>query len=134
MSERSTYHMSSIEQGLIETALLKKPETDKGKVSGVYLFPPHFPAFAGHFPGQPVLPAVVQLAAVRILVEKTLEKELIPVSIERARFKSMIGPDEPVTVHLTFTEDQGEVRISFLITTGKGNASKGEMICRYPSE
>jgi len=51
-------------------------DRDQGTISAELCCPADFPAFDGHFPGQPVLPAVMQLVVVRMLVAKLLQAPL----------------------------------------------------------
>ncbi len=63
-----------------------------------YLFAPGFPGFSGHFPGDPVLPAIVQLMTV---VSFASEREGAPLklaAVATAKFLSPIHPDEEVLV------------------------------------
>jgi len=69
--------------------------------------PADFPGFAGHFPEAPVLPAVMQLLAVRLLAEVIVGGALLPVSVERLKFKGMVSPGEVIRVRVTL-KDRGD--------------------------
>ena len=69
-----------------------------GSVRQRYVFGPDFPGFAGHFPGRPILPAVVQIMAASLLLEAATGRRLAPASIERAKFVSPIGPGAKVEI------------------------------------
>lgn len=56
--------------------------------------------FAGHFPGHPILPAVVQCLMAQMLTEEGLGRPLRLVSIVQAKFTRVIGPDEDITVNV----------------------------------
>lgn len=125
--------------GSIKNSILKKNlqnviVKDSGEIEGVFIFPADFPAFAGHFPGQPVLPAVVQLAAVRLLAARHLKQELAPITVARAKFKSMVGPDEPMTVTVTLDQSGDVVTIPFVIAKEQVRVSTGTIICRTCSD
>lgn len=75
--------------------------------------PADFPGFAGHFPDQPILPAVLQLLAVRLLAESLLETPLTPVNGDRLKFKGMVGPDEKVNLRVTLREQAGVRKVDF---------------------
>lgn len=75
--------------------------------------PPDFPGFAGHFPEQPVLPAVLQLLAVRLLAESLLTTALTPVGGERLKFKGMVGPDEAVNLRVSLRDQAGLLKGEF---------------------
>ena len=59
--------MKTIEPSILSDCLKSVTNVENDVIQGTFTFPPDFIAFAGHFPGQPILPAVVQLAAVRLL-------------------------------------------------------------------
>ncbi len=64
--------------------------------SAVYSFAPSFPAFRGHFPDFPLLPAVVGLAAAMEAVASAAGSS--PQFIKRAKFMRPILPGAEVTV------------------------------------
>jgi len=121
---------SSIAASTLGNCLQSIAASDDGRITGTFTFAPDFPAFAGHFPGQPVLPAIVQLATVRLLASRYLEADLVPLRVDKVKFKNMIGPGEPVTVTILPDPRDGEITISFVISTGKGKAATGEICCR----
>lgn len=69
-----------------------------GSVRQRYVFGPDFPGFSGHFPGRPILPAVLQVMAASLLVETEMGKRLLPSSIERAKFVHPIVPGALVEI------------------------------------
>jgi len=96
-------------------------------VRGEFVFPPDFPPFAGHFPEQPVLPAIVQLAAVRLLAGKALGQALIPVAAHRVKFRSMIRPDEPVVIVAKLQPHEGHWRATFTVTREDDKVASGRI-------
>ena len=74
-------------------------------VRGDFLFSPDLPAFAGHFPGQPIFPAVLQMALVRLLAGRALGIPVVLARISRSKFKGFIQPEEPVRVTVTLAAD-----------------------------
>jgi len=76
--------------------------SDNGSVTitGTYVFQPSFHGFSGHFPGKPILPAVIQLLAVRSLLETALGQSFRLRSVDRTRFKAMILPEEIVAAEI----------------------------------
>lgn len=71
---------------------------DDGTLRRRYVFGPDFPAFAGHFPGAPVLPAVVQIMAAHELLETATGLRLAPAAIDRAKFTQPVTPGAPVEI------------------------------------
>jgi 3-hydroxymyristoyl/3-hydroxydecanoyl-(acyl carrier protein) dehydratase len=52
------------------------------------------PWFSGHFPDDPVLPGIAQLAVVLDLIKKVTGKQLKISRVRRVRFKHIIRPGE----------------------------------------
>jgi len=73
-------------------------------VKGVFVFPITFCAYEGHFPGQPILPAIVQLAAARYLAESALNTSLVPTELSKMKFKGMVQPDDRVDLYVVLTQ------------------------------
>ncbi|MCG3147540.1 MAG: hypothetical protein PCFJNLEI_00980 [Verrucomicrobiae bacterium] len=64
-----------------------------------FQFAPTEPFFAGHFPGQPILPGVFQLEMVRQLAEQSLGPVVIR-AVRKAKFQRPIRPGETVRLQL----------------------------------
>jgi len=122
--------MDAIEPSIIANCLQDITVDESSEIEGTFIFPADFSAFEGHFPGQPVLPAVVQLAAVRLLASRQLGIELIPTGVQRAKFKSIILAEMSMTIRLRLKEHGDAVTISFIIDTDKNKAAVGEIECR----
>lgn len=75
-------------------------EKDKNSLSitSVFIFSDSFPGFDGHFPSQPVLPAIIQLAAVRYLAEQGLGQSIQPGGYSRTKFRGIIQPNEEIKI------------------------------------
>ena len=76
-------------------------------ISSLFVFSDSFPGFDGHFPGQPVLPAIIQLAAVRYIAECGLGQPVRPSGYSRTKFRGIIQPDDEIEVTLDlFAEEK----------------------------
>jgi 3-hydroxyacyl-[acyl-carrier-protein] dehydratase len=62
--------------------------------------PPGSTWFDGHFPEDPILPGVAQLAMVVDVLKKTLDRAVTVTRLSRIRFKSAIHPGDEVTVEI----------------------------------
>lgn len=91
--------------------------------------------FQGHFPGQPILPGVLQVAAMTQLA-KMLFKEAIPglggteivlKKIHRLKFRKPVLPGMVMTIEAKIQERHAEGEVDFLVTcnTEQGMASTG---------
>jgi 3-hydroxyacyl-[acyl-carrier-protein] dehydratase len=63
-----------------------------------YVFGADFPGFTGHFPGRPILPAVLQLMTACLLVEAATGQRVRLAAIERAKFVNTIVPGALVDI------------------------------------
>ena len=108
--------MQSLQQEL--SACCQEFKTEKQEqclsISSLFCFPPSFQGFAGHFPNMPVVPAIIQMAAIRHLAEMALEKRLFPTGYGRTRFRGIISPDEKIRCSLLLedADDQWAGRFS----------------------
>ena len=99
-------------------------------LEGVFVFPADFPGFTGHFPNEPVLPAVLQLMVVRLLAEKALKMELIAGEVQRVKFSGVIRPEEKVVFSIKITEKTKQWVADFSIRRHDQSAAAGTVIFR----
>jgi 3-hydroxyacyl-[acyl-carrier-protein] dehydratase len=63
-----------------------------GAAAGRFRLDPGFPAFRGHFPGRPVLPAVVQVLLAQLLIERVTGAPARLVRIATGKFRRLATP------------------------------------------
>jgi 3-hydroxyacyl-[acyl-carrier-protein] dehydratase len=71
------------------------------------------PAFAGHFPGQPIVPGVVLLDLALHAVGSALATDLSACRIGAVKFLSPLGPGEPAAVDFELS-DSGALRFDIV--------------------
>lgn len=96
---------------------ITEPEGGGRQVSASAKFPGSFVGFAGHFPDAPVLPAIVQLAAVRLLVERALQVKLAGERFSKTKFRGMVGPEEEIFLQLKIDGNTDGCQGKFKITS-----------------
>ncbi|MBM9519738.1 hypothetical protein JWG39_07870 [Desulforhopalus vacuolatus] len=69
-----------------------------------FIFSSNCIVFAGHFPEKPILPAVVQLTAIRYTAEQALKRPLQLVSCGKIKFSEIIQPDEQVEIEIALND------------------------------
>ena len=90
--------MSRLRQAVGESAVESVHVGADGSVSRRYRFGPAFPGFAGHFPGRPILPAIVHVLAGVDTLDAWLGVRQRLVGIDNAKFTLPVGPDQTLVV------------------------------------
>jgi predicted hotdog family 3-hydroxylacyl-ACP dehydratase len=75
-----------------------KWEADRS-IAQSFCFPPEFIAFRGHFPGNPLLPAFVQIRMAQVMLESAAQAPLQLERIDNAKFREPLPPGQSVRVH-----------------------------------
>lgn len=79
------------------------------------------PWFAGHFPGDPILPGIAQLAMVSDLLAEMAGNNVSIQSISRVKFRKIIRPGDLLDIQATL--DNNKALYTFRIT------SDGDIVC-----
>jgi len=66
-----------------------------------YRVPADHPAFQGHFPGNPVLPGIVQIRLFLLSANRLTGKEWELQEVKRAKFLQPVLPNQTVTVKMS---------------------------------
>jgi 3-hydroxyacyl-[acyl-carrier-protein] dehydratase len=64
--------------------------------------------FAGHFPGNPIVPGVVQIQIIKDLLEKIREQNLLLIQAKNIKFLSMISPSKHPYVEVSIRYQEAE--------------------------
>jgi len=97
-----------------------------------WLVPADHPAFAGHFPGRPIVPGVVLLDRAILFAEEMLGeagKSGLNWQVGNAKFFSPVGPEEALTFLLT-TKPSGA--IAFTVRAGERDVASGSLTPSAP--
>ncbi|MDR3350907.1 MAG: beta-hydroxyacyl-ACP dehydratase [Prevotellaceae bacterium] len=78
------------------------------------------PVFAGHFPGQPVVPGVFTLQMIKECMAYAWEKEVRFAAIQNCKFSRTILPGERrlLEIHCTFAPQPGEWPVTVSVQSG----------------
>jgi 3-hydroxyacyl-[acyl-carrier-protein] dehydratase len=99
--------MNDLRKGIDASATEALMGTGTETVARRYRFSPGFIGFSGHFPGNPILPAIVQIRAVISLAEEEGGKALRLAAVRSAKFLAPIHPDEEVWIRYRRRVDSG---------------------------
>lgn len=89
--------MNALRRAIAASAAGPAAAAGSGAARG-YRFAPGFPGFSGHFPGDPVLPAIVQMMAVATLAGEQAGRPLRLAAVRAAKFLAPIRPGDEVLV------------------------------------
>ncbi len=74
--------------------------TDNQTIQQTFIFPPEFVGFSGHFPDEPILPAVVQISMGVLLAGMLIRPDkpdmLVLKSVRKAKFTRKLRPVEAI--------------------------------------
>lgn len=112
----------------ISAALLSGPvrEAD-GTASFEWRFPASDPVFAGHFPGQPLLPGIFQIEMTRFAAEVTLGRILEIREVVRAKFLRPILPAETIRLSLKLSEENSILQARATLVAGGQTAGEAAL-------
>ena len=88
------------------------PAAAMSAVERAFEVPAHHPAFAGHFPGRPVLPAVVLLDMVVDAARDAYGTSLAVSGLPRAKFTAPLAPGDRGTIRLRLSTGAVEFEVS----------------------
>lgn len=89
-----------------------------------YNFPSDFLGFQGHFPENPILPAVIQIMMTREAVAEQIEQEFVVTKLSRAKYMKVITPGIPVAVIWNIKEQPDSITCKCTLETEGSPASK----------
>ncbi len=89
----------------IKRSKLEISEIQDQKMSALFKFPKELDLFSGHFPGNPILPGIVQIEMIRFALEESMGRPLSILSIKKTKFAHLIDPDTPIRVSIHITPD-----------------------------
>ena len=88
---------------------------------------PSSPWFSGHFPGEPILPGIAQIAMVRETIQRAEDRQLCIAGVKRVRFKQVIQPNDEISIRVR-PGDRDEDTYSFQVTLDGEIACSGILI------
>ena len=103
------------------------PESTPGELLARAETHPASPWFSGHFPGEPILPGIAQIAMVLEVIQQKRSRELHISGLKRVRFKQVVQPGDEITIRARPREDDGD-SYSFQVSVDGQIACSGVLI------
>jgi 3-hydroxyacyl-[acyl-carrier-protein] dehydratase len=124
--------MKNMNEEIRECSVISVHKTDRG-YEMEYVFPPTFSGFQGHFPQNPVLPAIIQLMTARESIIEQMGRDILIIKVTRAKFQKIITPDIPVTLVWTLREQEDAFVCKCILETDGRPASNFIMTLKTKS-
>ena len=86
------------------------------------------PWFAGHFPGQAILPGVAMLALVCQATRRGFDETLALRRVVRVRFRELVRPGVELALTLDLKESSDEIETFFSVSAGEQNLARGRLV------
>ena len=108
-----------------EAALRSWSRVDASSAVGEVCWPAELPVFVGHFPGQPLVPGVHQIAVMALLVRRALERmDLVLVGITRSKWLAPVRPGEVLEITTSWRLEESSYLVDGSIGTGTGEVTR----------
>jgi 3-hydroxyacyl-[acyl-carrier-protein] dehydratase len=102
------------------------------KISATVTVPGNSPWFSGHFPGNPILPAIAQISIVFDIICQAVKKPILLNQFHRVKFRRIILPDEEMDITASQINETS-TNYSFQISVNGELACKGMMHTDEPA-
>ena len=125
--------MKNMNDEIRACSIMPVQKTERGWEKA-YLFSATFSGFQGHFPQNPVLPAILQLMTARESILEQMGKDLLITKVTRAKFLRIVTPDIPVTVIWTLREQEDAFLCKCVLETEENPASSFSLTLKAKSD
>lgn len=120
--------MSNIKQE-VRDCMSEYSEVEPDKASAVFVFPPDFGGFDGHFPFRAILPGVCITQCVLVMAEKMLGRPVTMQAIDRAKFFAPVTSNEKLAITCTQqARDDGQILLKVNATCDDKKISQLRLI------
>ena len=110
--------MSSLFFAVRESMIAAPVEVSSGIWEASFFFADNFFGFDGHFPDDPMLPGIAQIAAVALVASAGRDFRLL--EVRRAKFMGMVRPGDTMRVRTTVKADGERALVAGDSATEKG--------------
>ena len=121
--------------GQIRRCMSDLTEVGPGELRARYRFPAKFIGFQGHFPGNPILPAVCEIQAALAMVEAWRGRRVSLGGITLAKFAAPVTCDEEVEYLCSVKiVDGGGALVKATVATDAGNVARFTLRVAFEDE
>lgn len=110
--------------------------SETGAVGKLHLTGEEF-FFQGHFPGEPIMPAVFQLEALAqvgavalLSIPEFKGKKAVYTGIDKAKFRQMVHPGDTLEMEISFVKRRGPMAVAQgTVSVGGNKSAEAEIRC-----
>lgn len=99
-----------------------------------FCFDAEFVGFSGHFPGYPILPAVLQVLLAQLLAEEVIGSTLSVVTLNRAKFTQQVRPGDQIDVRVTCREKNGKLHCTSELSVSEQRVASFTLVLKQEAE
>ncbi len=114
---------AAVRQALIQL----EPDAEPHRATARFCFAADQEIFAGHFPGNPLVPGVFLIEMARTVAEHLAGVRLVLVEVIDARFTAQIGPEQEILAAVKLTEHaslRAHWRCEASLSSGEASAGR----------
>lgn len=119
---------SPIQRAIKKAATGPVQVDEEGVVTCSFHFEPDFLGFSGHFPDNPILPAVIQLATAQWMLETLPGKTWQMISVDHAKFFEPVRPSTELAVTCSPKKEKNHYICRMVVCTTDKPASTFTLI------
>ena len=112
---------------------IQKTEAMDGFIKSTIRLNPNHAVYKGHFPGQPVVPGVIQLQIIKEILEESIGQQLLISHVSSAKYLRIVTPDTSpelmITIQYSKTEED-EIKVNALIGALETTFTKVKMMLK----
>ena len=116
-------------RGDVEASLLEVRETDGGG-EAEFSFSSELEVFAGHFPGRPILPGVLQVEMARTTMERLLKRKFRITRLIKAKFMREVKPGERILLVVKAVQGEDGLKVKAAVSVGGEKAAQLSLCLR----
>lgn len=109
-------------------------QIDGDSFTKVFVFDANFIGFDGHFPGNPILPAMVQLMLGEVAAVEAAGQRLVCTDAARAKFVRQVVPGETILVSGTLSFKNGLTKAAVTLSVDGETASSYALTLAAPEQ
>lgn len=99
-----------------------------------FCFDAEFPGFSGHFPGYPILPAVLQVLLAQLVAETVIGSSLSVVALNRAKYLQQVRPGDQIDVCVNCREKNGELHCASDLSVAERRVASFSLVLKQEAQ